>query len=163
MNILNIHIYQGLQNAVCPSGGNTSVAVNRPLSSGIESKSGSLSGASETTLGLSPGVIGQINNLQSLVESNPNIVRDPPFFPIATYQRADLIRRITIAEEAVQRSSLDAGLGVKFSSSQLKNQASDTEISAALDNLFAFRDRLTNNRPASPAKMAPGSILAVKT
>ena len=105
MNILNIHIYQGLQNAVRPAGGNNSVAVSRPLSAGIASNSVSLSGASETTLGQSPGIIAQINNLQSHVDSDPNIVRDPPFFPIATYQRADLIKRIKVTEEAAQRSS----------------------------------------------------------
>jgi hypothetical protein len=163
MNIPNIHIYQGLQNTVRPAGENNAATTNRPLSVGITNNSGSLSGVPKATGNQLLGITALINNLQTHVESNLNIVRDPPFFPIATYQRADLIKRIRIIEEEVQRSSLDNGLRPEFTPSELKAQASDKEISAALDKLFALRNRLTGNEPLPSAENAePGSILAVE-
>ncbi|MBN1548832.1 MAG: hypothetical protein JW902_19430, partial [Syntrophaceae bacterium] len=94
---------------------------------------------------------------------NLNIVRDPPFFPIATYQRVDLIRRIRIVEEEVQRSSLDGNLKSAASAKQVQAEATDTELAAALDKLFDLRDRLTRSGgPASLAEIEPGLILAVE-
>lgn len=162
MNIQNIHIYQGLQNAVHPSGENNSATMNRPLPLEATSNSGSLSGGSEITLEPPSGVIAMINNLQQHVESNLNIVRDPPFFPIATYQRADLIKRVRIVEEEVQRSSLDVSVKSAITARPLKTGATDKEMATALDNLFALRDQLTASKPASPDQIEPGSILAVE-
>jgi hypothetical protein len=91
-----------------------------------------------------------------------NIVRDPPFFPIATYQRVDLIRRVRVVEEEVQRSSLDESLRSAFSANPLTATATDTKISAAPDQLFALRDQITGSSPATPDEIEPGSILAVE-
>lgn len=162
MNIQNIHIFQGLQNAVRPAGENNSTHLDRSLSVGITINSGSLSGESETTPLQLTGIIAQINNLQQHVESDLNIVRDPPFFPIATYQRADLIKRVRVIEEAVQRLGLEKDMKTTLSAEKLKEQATDQEIATALDKLFAFRDRQKNSGPSLPAEIKPGSLLAVE-
>jgi len=162
MNIQNIHIFQGLQNAVRPAGENNSVHLNRSLSVGTTINSGSLSGEPEIKPGYSTGIIAQINNLQKHVESDLNIVRDPPFFPIATYQRADLVKRVRVIEEAVQQLGLEKDVKTTLSAKKLKEQATDQEIATALDKLFAFRDRQKKSGPSLPAEIKPGSLLAVE-
>jgi len=163
MNIHNIHIYpEGLQNSVRPAGEDNAVTPNKTLSVGMMPSPGSMPGETETTPGPLPGIIAQIDNLQQHVESDLNIVRDPPFFPIATYQRADLIKRVRIIEEEVQRLSLDKEPGSKPSVNQLNDEATDSELSAALDRLFSFRDRIKSSRLESAAGIEPGSFLAVE-
>jgi len=163
MNIHTIHIYaEGLQNAVRPAGEDNAVTPNKPLSTGMTNTPGSMPGETETTPGPLPGIIAQVDNLQKHVESDLNIVRDPPFFPIATYQRADLIKRVRIIEEEVQRLSLDKEPASSPSASQLNDESTDSELSAALDRLFSFRDRIKSNRLESAAGIEPGSFLAVE-
>jgi len=163
MNIHNIHIYpEGPQNAVRSAGEDNAVTTNKPLSAGMTTTPGSMPGETETTSGPLLGIIAQIDNLQKHVESDLNIVRDPPFFPIATYQRADLIKRVRIIEEEVQRLSPDKEPASKPSVSQLNDGATDSELSAALDKLFSFRDSIKSSRPGSAAGIEPGSFLAVE-
>jgi|LSQX01.1.fsa_nt_gb hypothetical protein len=109
-------------------------------------------------------VLAEIDRLQQRVEGDLNIVRDPPFFPIATYQRTDLIKRVRIIEEAVQRLGLDRDV-TTLSSGKLEDEASDREIAATLDKLFTFRDRQKSGDQAAskpPAEIGPGAILAVE-
>jgi hypothetical protein len=70
MIVNNINPYQGLQNAFIPDGGNKKAADSRQVSS------------------------------VSQEQSNPAVVYDPPFFPIATYQRQDLITKVRAVEVA---------------------------------------------------------------
>ncbi len=162
MNIPNIHIHpEGLQTTVRPAGEDHFVPSGRPVPADAAANSGALPGTSETTLGQSLGIAAMIDDLQKYVEEDLNIVRDPPFFPIATYQRLDLIKRVRIVEEEIQRSSLDENLK-PASDPPLQNEATDTEIAAAIDRLSAFRGRLTGNGPASPEEIKPGSILTVE-
>lgn len=102
------------------------------------------------------------NNLPQQVNSDLNVVRDPPFFPIATYQRADLIKRVRIVEEEVQRSSLDASVKSAITTRPLKTEAGNKEMDSVHNGLAALRDQLTSSKPASPDPIEPGSILAVE-
>jgi len=162
MNIFNIDTRQGLQNAIHPASEDNSATSKRPVSIVTTVNRGTLSGKSEATLGQSLGITTSINNLQKDLESDPNIVLYPPFFPIATYQRLDLIEKIGGIEEEIQQSSLDESLKSAFSSNNLKVGATDTEISAAIDRLFALRDQLTGSGSASADKIKPGSILSIE-
>jgi hypothetical protein len=140
MMIQNINLYQGQQNAVRSDGANNSAPMN----------SGALSG--EPANKPEP----------QQVNSDLNVVRDPPFFPIATYQRADLIKRIRIVEEEVQRSSLDASVKSAISTRPLNTDATDKGMDSAHNRLSALRDQLTSSKPATPDQIEPGSILAVE-
>ena len=70
MNINSINPFQGLQNAFIPDGRDDSAAENRQVAS------------------VSTG------------QSDLTVVQDPPFFPIATYQRQDLITKVRSVEVA---------------------------------------------------------------
>jgi len=116
----------------------------------------------DSALAESVRVASLIGDLQRDLEADPTVVFDPPFFPIATYQRLELIQKVRNTEEEVDNSSLNQGMKEAISGSHLRDEATDREISAALGGLFAFRDRLTERGPASLEEMQPGSILEIK-
>lgn len=90
------------------------------------------------------------------------LISYPPFFPLGTYQRLDLIKKIHGLQDEVQKSSIDANLKETFAENKLPEHATDLEISAALDGLLGLRDTLTKDKSASSEKAQPGAILDIK-
>ncbi len=104
MNVNNINLYQGLQNAFRPERG---------------SKEG-----------------GDIREDVSVRAGQSDIVDtyDPPFFPIATYQRQDLIKKVSIGETEVTRSGADQVLQNTSLDNKSKSDATET-VRAAAENV----------------------------
>jgi hypothetical protein len=155
MNIHSIQAIQFLQNAIgFPEKGDNQA----------NTKSGS-SGAQVTTEinppRVSPqGISAMINYIQeqlkSLLESYP------PFFPAGSPQRIDLIKKVKGLEEQIGHSSVDTHLKKALAENPLPEQATDQDISAALDRLFSLRDRLQKKSPVSGTPVKPGTILNLK-
>ena len=115
MNVNNINPYQGLQNAFRPGGGNEGAGDNLEVAS------------------VSSG------------QSNPAVVYDPPFFPIATYQRQDLIRKVSIRGEVeFKQSGADQGLQNTLIDNKSQSNATEKVRAAMAENI------------------QPGAILTVK-
>jgi len=153
---------QGLQNAINHTSEDNSAESKVQVSPVTTVNSGTLSGKSETTRGQSLGITASINNLQKDLESDPNIVLYPPFFPIATYQRLDLITKTKEMEDTLQDSLQDESIGSRISDNFSKDKVTDTEISTASGEIFAFRDQLTGSEQLSLDKRQPGSILDIE-
>jgi hypothetical protein len=115
MNVNNINPYQGLQNAFRPDGGNGGVADNGEVASA------------------------------SSGQSNLAVVYDPPFFPIARYQRQDLIKKAGIKGEI-----------------EVKQSGADQELqpNTHLDNK-SKADATETIRVATSGAIQPGKILTV--
>ncbi|OPY01222.1 MAG: hypothetical protein A4E66_02765 [Syntrophus sp. PtaB.Bin001] len=73
----------------------------------------------------------------------------------------ELIEKVRVIGEEIQRSSLVEGSKSMFSVNSLKDSATDAEISEAIGELFAIRDQLAGNEPA-PDEIKPGSILSIE-
>jgi hypothetical protein len=116
MNINNINPYLGMQNAINSDAGNGSSADNRQVYSADE---------------------GQSTNLTSIT--------DPPFLPMARYQRANLIKKVE--SEVVVESEH------KISDQRSQNTVSD--IKAKANETDAVRT-------VTSKKNQPGAILSVK-
>lgn len=162
MNIQNIHPLPGQTSVV-----HTAAEGNAALSSGAASHaapipSAVLSGKQETSLGDSDKITALINNLHRDLESDPSVVLYPPFFPIATYQRLNLIEKVRGIEETIMQSSRDESLKSTISGNILEDRATDGEIAAAVGRLFALRDQWLETGQASPAELQPGSILSTE-
>lgn len=86
----------------------------------------------------------------------------PPFFPAGSPQRIDLIKKIKGLEELVEKSSPKKSSDKTSSDKRLSEDASDKEISAALDRLVGYRDavRRANPQPAETPKS--GTIVNIK-
>jgi len=162
MNIQNIHPLPGQLSAVHATAEGNAALPRRTVSMSMPIQSAALSGKQETSPGDSDKVTALINNLQRDLESDPSVVLYPPFFPIATYQRLNLIEKVRGIEEAIVQASLDESQTSAISANFLKNHATDGEISAALGKLFALRDQWLETGQASPAELQPGSILSTE-
>jgi hypothetical protein len=114
MNVNNINPYQGLQNAYLPDNGNDSSAENREVSSVSQGK------------------------------SNLTDVYDPPFFPIARYQRQDLIKKVKSVVAEVERPAADQ----KLQNTPLVDESKISNPDAG--------------KSVTPEKIQPGSILSIK-
>ena len=105
MNVNNINPYQGLQNAFRPDGGSKEDGDNREAAS------------------------------VSLGQSNLVDVYDPPFFPIATYQRQDLIKKVSIGGTEVKHSGSDQGFQNTNIDNKSKSNATETVRAAASEKI----------------------------
>ncbi len=90
------------------------------------------------------------------------LVSYPPFFPLGTYQRLDLIKQVQGLQDEVQKSSIDIDLKKSIAGSKLSEHANDQQISAALTGLFGLRETLAGDKSAALEKTKPGAILDIK-
>jgi len=157
--INNISPYQGLQNAVRPGGSSATSIENRLVLSSGRSNSVLLPEAEATDAQLL-GITERVNSLQQ--RSDMNLVQDPPFFPIATYQRMDLIGEIRSIQVAIEHSSLNPELKQAVSGEKLNDDANDQQIANALDKLLSLRDTLSRKLAVSKDNIQPGSILKLE-
>ncbi len=159
MYINNFSPYQGMQNAFRPGGSNTSSAESRQvLSSGRSAPTPSMK--TETNNAQSLGITERVNSLQQ--QWNLTEVHDPPFFPIATYQRMELIGEIRSIQADVERSSISSELKQAVSGEKLKDDATDRQIANVLDKVFTLRDTLTKELAVSKDNIRPGAILKLE-
>jgi hypothetical protein len=86
----------------------------------------------------------------------------PPFFPVGSYQRADLIRGIRSLEEKIGKSATGENIKTLFSGKRLSENASDHEISVSLDRLLAVKDKLTGRTAIVKEAIKPGTLLDIK-
>jgi hypothetical protein len=91
-----------------------------------------------------------------------NRVQDPPFFPIATYQRMDLIGAVRNIQQDIERASLSPELKQAFAGEKLPDDATDKQIANALDKILSFRDTLSREPAVSKNDIQPGSILKLE-
>jgi hypothetical protein len=116
--------------------------------------SGNLTGSQVSAQAILAGINyieEQLNNL---------LTSFPPFFPLGTFQRADLIKGIRSIEDQIGKSGGNETLKKIFSDKKLSENASDTEISASLSRLFTVREHI---KKANPGPAKPGSLLNVST
>jgi hypothetical protein len=161
MNVNIINPFQGVQNAPALRGGKTSSANSGPVTAPDQSIGGIFSGEMDTIQGQSLGITASISNLQGQME-DLNVVHFPPFFPIAKYEKIDLVMKIRGIQEQIGQSSLPPEVKQSVSADKLKSDATDKEIGDAIGKLFAVRDTLTQGRKVSVKNSQPGSILTLK-
>jgi hypothetical protein len=160
MNINAVQPNQGQRDAALFADKSNATFNNRTvLSFGMPGSSIS-SAESRTPQVQAQGITSFIDSIQEQLDLI--LVHYPPFFPIGTYQRLDLIQKIKGIQEEVERSSIDEGLKKTFSAAALKDDATDKDISLALDKLFGLRDSLLKDVSVSHDKALPGSILNIK-
>jgi hypothetical protein len=162
MNIHSIHTLQGLQNAVRPAGEVKPAPSSGPLPKVASLDSDTSPEESVTPLGQSAETSALISSGQRDLESDPTVVRYPPFFPIATYQRLDLIEKTKGMEDKLQESSPGESIPSTSSDNFLKSNGTETETSTANGEIFAFSDQSTGRAKTSLDEKQPGSILNIE-
>jgi hypothetical protein len=160
MIINNINPYQGLPNAFRPGNSKTSGVGDRLVSSSSSSNT-ALMAETEANDAQLLGTMERVNSL--LQREDMNLVHDPPFFPIATYQRMDLIGEIRSIQVEIEHSpSLSPELKQAVVGEKVKDDASDKQLANALDKILALRDNLSRKLAVSKKNIQPGSILKLE-
>jgi hypothetical protein len=90
------------------------------------------------------------------------LVSFPPFFPAGSYQRIDLIKSIRGIQDQVEKSSVQDNVKQEIASNKLSEKATDSEISAALGQLFSLRDELSKGLPTATENPQPGALVSIK-
>jgi len=90
------------------------------------------------------------------------LVDFPPFFPPGTYQRLDLIKGIRNIQDDIEKSSLAGSLKKEPASEKLTEEATDRDITAALDELTSFREEVAQKLPEQVASLNPGSMVSIR-
>lgn len=155
----NINPYQGLQNAIRPGGFSATSVENRQVSSSGGSAV-ALQPEAESNDAMLLGLTERVNSLQKKLDLT--LVQYPPFFPIATYQRMDLVDEVRSIQVDVERSSLSSALKQAISGRKLPDDATDAQIQDVLDKVLMLRDSLSRNLTVSKENVRPGSILKLE-
>ena len=105
-------------------------------------------------------LLGRIDYIKDQLDKI--LVDFPPFFPAGSYQRIELIKAIRGIQDEVEKSSVQSEVKKEISSVKLSENATDSEISAALDQLFSFRDELSKTTPVTAERPQPGTLVSIK-
>jgi len=163
MKIPDMQTNQGSQNAVRPDD-QSNPAIDKREGPSVHRMNFSVSSAKKGII-RTPKVEAQGINA-SLIHIRERLdevlVHYPPFFPIAKYQRLDLIEKVKGIEEKLESLSIDENLKNMISGKKLTDEATDNELSRALDKLFHLRDKLTKNGSVLSDITKIGSILNIK-
>jgi hypothetical protein len=130
-----------------------------PSSSVIPSSSGSTYATQPSGI-RAQALITHINYAKEQLDKI--LVEFPPFFPAGSYQRVDLIRAIRGIQDQVEKSSVQSSLKQDISSGKLSENATDSDISAALDQLFSLKDELSKSLPVAAESPQPGTLVSIK-
>ena len=161
MYINQINPYQGMQNAIRPGGSQTSSDDNRMVLSAGRTSAVLLAEKDS----VDPQLLKITERVATLQRNlDLTLVYYPPFFPIASYQRMDLITEMKGIGEDIAQSDLSPAMkqAAAAAVSGLGVDSTDDDIAGALDSLIAVRDTLVNQRAASQTEVQPGSILALE-
>lgn len=151
MNINSIQTVQIMQNAI------------KSADRGDGASTGTESSAAPENTGSQPSGAAIVAGVGFLKDQlNELLTSYPPFFPVGSYQRSDLIKKISTLEEKIGKSTVDESIRKMFDREKLSSTATDTEISASLDRLTAAADRLGERQSVKQEPIKPGAFISVK-
>ena len=158
MNDLGVQIGPYLQIISSGAGMHGDLSGNRTTVSAVRADS---STPSNTTVADAPAILQGIKYIQN--QLTDLVYSDPPFFPVGHPQRPALIKRIRDLQDSIKTSHLDTNSKQMVASGNtLSPNATDKEVSKALDNLYKISDTLNNDQQLSAPPAQPGSLLNIK-
>lgn len=163
MKITDMQTNQGSKNTVRPVD-NSNPAIDKRMGPSVHRMNFSVSSAKKGIIKTpkvgAQGINASFNYIREQLDEV--LVHYPPFFPIAKYQRLDLIEKVKGIEETLESLSIDENLKDMTSGKKLTDEATDEELSRALDKFFHLRDTLTKNESVLSDIAKIGSILNIK-
>lgn len=86
----------------------------------------------------------------------------PPFFPAGQPQRIDLIKGIKGIQEKIEKSAIPEEVKKNAAGPKLSDNASDSEISAALGSLIPFKDSFAQKNAEGSDTKQPGTVVNIQ-
>jgi hypothetical protein len=137
--------------------GNSSVSTQNSSSETVKSSVTGSSGLRE------PQAMTSLTNTNYIKEQlNTIMFSFPPFFPLGSPQRLDLITGIKGVQEEIGKSSLTPELKEKLTANKLSDKSTDKEVSAALADLKRYKEAIRPTRSQTVDHMQRGTMVNVK-
>ncbi len=86
----------------------------------------------------------------------------PPFFPIGSPQRLDLIKGIKGVQDEIKKSPLAPAQKDTLTATKLTDQSTDQEVAAALVDLKQYKDAISPQLTQKADHVQSGTIINVK-
>ena len=110
-----------------------------------------------------PQVLTSLTNTSYIKEQLKTIMYSfPPFFPLGSPQRLDLIAGIKGVQEEIGKSSLPPELKEKLTTNKLTDKSTDKEVAAALADLKQYNETIKPTRAQEVDHSPRGTIVNVK-
>ena len=160
MYIIATNPYQGLQNAIRPGGSDTPGVDKReapPAGRAGPAPMAVLKEQNPVHFDIGERINALVRNLDL------TLVHFPPFFPIATYQRMDLIYEMKAIAADIPADDTRPEFAVAAQAgASLGPEADDAQIAEALAKLIAVRDTLARDRAGAGHEVRPGSLFELE-
>jgi len=134
---------------------------NTPEVSG-QSSSAPTSGQSST---ITPqGQMLSISSNIDFIQKQLDALMDnyPPFFPAGAPQRIDLIKGFQWVQKKIENSTIPADIKEGLSNTKLSDNASDSDIMAALHDLTRINNSIKQKSPDGAAPIQKGIVISTK-
>ena len=103
------------------------------------------------------------SNIDYIQQQLNDILQDyPPWFPAGSPQRIDTIKAMKSVLENVKNSSISEETKKYLSKIQLKDNATDQEISTALDAIAQFNNNVVGDGTQEPGSGKSGNIINIE-
>ena len=158
MDNMSIQMNQYSQITIPSAGINSGASANKTTNATVQSDA---SNTSTSTAYDVPAILQGINYIQNQLKDL--MYSDPPFFPAGHPQRPALIKRIRGLQDNIKMSTIDNNTKkIVSAGNTLPSNATDTEVSSALDSLYKLGDTLNNNQQLAAEPAKSGSLLNIK-
>src|SRR5271169_3178802 len=87
---------------------------------------------------------------------------DPPFFPAGSPQRVDLIKGFQWVQKKIENSAIPADIKQGLSNTKLSDNASNSDIMAALNNLIQINNSIKQKSTEGAATIDKGTVVSTK-
>ncbi|HUJ19145.1 MAG TPA: hypothetical protein VL197_14270 [Nitrospirota bacterium] len=136
---------------------------NSPVSTQTRSSETFNSSATGSSGIREPQVMTSLTNTNYIKDQLKTIMFSfPPFFPLGSPQRLDLIKGIKGVQEEIGKSSLPPELKEKLTANKLTDKSTDREVSAALADLKQYKETISPKRAQTADHVQHGTIVNVK-
>ena len=110
-----------------------------------------------------PMVMTSLTNTNYIKEQlNTIMFSFPPFFPLGSPQRIDLIKGIKGVQEEIGKSTLPTEVKEKLTANRLTDTSTDKEVAAALADIKHYTETINPVRAQNVGHSQHGTIVNVK-
>ena len=134
---------------------NTSELSGQGSSASVNSKSSTITPQGQM-LSISSNIDFIQQQLDALMDNYP------PFFPAGAPQRIDLIKGFQWVQNKIESSNIPADIKQGLSNTKLPDDASDSEIMDALNNLTQINNAIKQNSAEGSATIDKGTVVSTK-
>jgi hypothetical protein len=153
----------GINMQITQVGNSMSTAVNGNIAGAQQSKQAAIDDSANSSGSQATSQINSLTNSDYIKEQIEIIMYAfPPFFPVGSPQRSDLLEGIKGVRSEIKNSSLPTETKETLAGTELTDAATDKEISAALEGVQQYTEEHSPAPSQSTEKSQTVNIVSIK-